>query len=87
MNVKGLFSTFSRHAFQRKIANSERNKMVRLAIVQLTSEGPEIEGILAIFIKSGRIYVMEGGIQDDFEAQVLLQRAQYLINSQGLVTQ
>lgn len=85
--MKGFLDTFKRKAFQRKAADVERNKNVRLAIVQLSSEGPEIDGILAIFIKNGRIYVMEGGLQDDFEAQVLVQRAQYLINNQGLITQ
>ncbi len=76
-----------RQAYQRRSSDDERNRNVRSAIMQLAAEGPGIDGILAIFIKDGKIYVMEGGLQDDFEAQVMMQRAQYLINTHGLVTQ
>lgn len=82
-----FLDTFRRRNFQRKTIDDELNRKARQAIVQIASEGFEIEGILAIFIKHGRIYVMEGGLHDDFEAQVLLQRAQYLINDQGLIIQ
>ena len=82
-----FMDTFKRRVFQRKCPDAELNQRARTAIMQLASEGKDIEGVLVIFIKGGRIYVMEGGLHDDFEAQVMIQRAQYLINDQGLVTQ
>lgn len=81
----GVLDVFRRQTYQRAGGEDHRNKAVKQAIVQLMAEGKDIEGVLMIFLKEGKIYVMEGGLNDDFEAQVLIQRAEYLINRDGLV--
>jgi len=81
----GLFDIMRQKAYQRNISEGERKKAVKQTIMGIASEGKAIDGLLVIYVTQGRIAVMEGGLSDDFEANVMIQRAQYLINRDGLV--
>lgn len=83
----GLLDYVRRKSYQRSKTETERATNVRLCLIEMLSEGKEIDGVLVIFLKHGKICVTEGGLQDDFEAQVLIRRAEYLINRDGLITQ
>lgn len=83
----GLLDSMRQKSYQRRqMMSKEVAKDIKETFMQLASEGEGIEGMLVIFMKHGKINVMEGGLHDDFEAQVFIQRAQYLINRDGLVT-
>ena len=81
----GAFDVIRRQTYQRLISDEARKKSIKKAIIQLAAEGKDIDGVLIIFLKKDKIYAMEGGLNDDFEAQALMQRVQYLINRDGLV--
>jgi len=70
---------------QRDIKLEEKRMEVKHNLMELVAEGNEIDGVLCIFSKHGQIVVMQGGLGDDFEAGVFLRRAEYLVNSQGLI--
>lgn len=80
-----ILDNLRQKAFQRNTSEDERNKAVKQTVMELASEAKDIDGLLVIFLKHGRIAVIEGGLNDDFEANVCIQRAQYLINRDGLV--
>lgn len=72
-------------AYQRDLKSEQRSKDVKQTIIELTADGKNIDGLLAIYLKHGKIVVMQGGLNDDFEAGVMIRRAEYLINRDGLV--
>ena len=53
--------------------------------MEVISEASDIDAFLIEFSSHGIITVMQGGLQDDFEAGVFLRRAEFLINLHGLV--
>ena len=70
---------------QRNVQLEAKRAEVKKQIMELVAEGIEIDGMVNIYSSHGKIYVMQAGLEDDFEVGVYLRRAEYLVNSQGLV--
>jgi len=82
MNVRDIFK---RQPTQRDIPLEAKRAEVRKTIMELVSVASEIDGVLVLYLHDGKINVVQGGLNDDFEAGVFLCRAEYLINRSGLV--
>ena len=79
-----LMDIFKRQEKERDLPLELRKAEARKAIMNLLSEASHIDGVLLIYSADDTINTAQGGINDVFEAGVYLNRAQYLINRDGL---
>jgi len=83
--MRNVFNYLTGPPPQRDILLEEKKAEVKKRLMEVISEASDIDAFLIEFSSHGIITVMQGGLQDDFEAGVFLRRAEFLINLHGLV--